>query len=67
MYRLHTCYKALGRALELREECEVHRVALEGTIAPCAMCQAWWRRSGKLLSLHASISTAAGTWKSDTP
>lgn len=65
MYRSHTCFKAMHKALELRRERDVREVRIESNVAPCKMCRAWWRRAGKLGGVHATITTGTEAWKSD--
>lgn len=65
MYRSHTCFKAMNRALEIKRERDIREVRIESTVAPCKMCRAWWRRAGRLGGVHATIATGTQEWKSN--
>jgi hypothetical protein len=65
MYRAHTCFKAMKRALEIKKSKSVHTVSLENTVPPCQLCRAWWRRCGQFAGINAHIVFPSGAWKSD--
>jgi hypothetical protein len=66
IYRSHTCFKAMHRALELRQERNIQHVQIDSRLLPCKMCRAWWRRAGRFGGVSATFTAGGKEWRSDS-